>query len=237
MVWTARIGKGEELEEAIRKLQLPKLKKIHVTGVGASRIATSLCGIPTVHEEEFRSLGKGAQLLSKRRNLIVCSVGTGTSFVRVTPLRIYHIGGTGVGGGMLQGLRKKLFGAIDHDTFAELAAKGNLKEVDLTLADVCQGTISNLRPETTVANLCKADTASDASLALGLYNVVFQSIGVMAAFAAKHRLVRTIFVCGSILEHGSIAKSALDEVAALHGVRFVLPEEAPFVTAIGAARL
>jgi len=235
IVWTKRL-EGNDLEQSLRALELPKLRQIHVTGVGASRISGNLCGIPTVRVEEFRSLGRGAQLLSKRRNLIVCSVGTGTSFVRVSPLGIYHIGGSGVGGGMLAGLRQKLFGTMDHKTFAALAQKGDIRDVDITLADVCEGTISNLRPETTVANLAKAGTAPDAAIAHGLFNVVFQSIGVMAAFAAKNHCLRTVFVCGSILEHGALAKSALDEVASLHGVRFVLPEEAPFVTAIGAAR-
>ena len=235
--WTARLDGSKPPEEAIAEMALPKIKKICVTGVGASLLSGNLCGIPTVRVDEFRSLGKGAQLLTRKRNLIVCSVGTGTSFVRVTPMRIFHIGGSGVGGGMLKGLSERLFGRYVHDEIAALAQEGRLEEVDLTLADVCNGTISNLRPETTVANLAKAGTASDEALAHGLYNVVFQSIGVMAAFAAKHHLVRTIFVCGSILEHGTLAETALDEVGALHGVKFVISEHAAFVTAIGAALL
>lgn len=235
--WTVRLAPGADLETELSQMALPRVRKICVTGVGASYIDHDLCNIPTVRVEEFRSLGKGAQLLTRRRNLIVCSVGTGTSFVRVLPSRIFHIGGTGVGGGMLKGLSERLFGRYAHDEVAAMAAEGNLSEVDLTLADVCEGTISNLRPETTVANLAKAGTASDEALAHGLYNVVFQSIGVMAAFAAKHHFVRTIFVCGSILEHGRLAKAALDEVAALHRVQFLYSDQAAFVTAIGATQL
>ncbi|MBR0081305.1 MAG: ECF transporter S component [Clostridia bacterium] len=233
--WTARIGQNVDLEQAISEMALPKLKKICVTGVGASMLSHDLCGIPTVRVGEFRSLGKGAQLLTRKRNLIVCSVGTGTSFVRVTPFSVFHIGGTGVGGGMLKGLSERLFGRYVPDEVAAMAEAGVLEEVDLTLRDVCRGTISNLKPETTVANLAKAGTASDEALAHGLYNVVFQSIGVMAAFAAKHHFVRTVFVCGSILEHGKLAEDALSEVAALHGIRFVYSDRAAYVTAIGAA--
>ncbi len=233
--WTKRIPNGTDLEQAISELSLNRVKKICVTGVGASYITGNLCGIPTERVEEFRALGKGAALVSQKRNLIVCSVGTGTSFVRVMPLRIFHIGGTGVGGGMLAGLSEKLFGHFDIKELSELAKSGDLNGVDLTLADVCEGTISNLNPDTTVANLAKAGTASDAALAHGLYNVIFQSIGVMAAFAAKHHMVHTIFVCGSILEYGEVAEKILDGVAALHRVKFIYSEQAAYITAIGAA--
>ena len=233
--WTERFENTEDLEKKLNDLPVGKVKKICVTGVGASFINGNLCGIPTERVEEFRALGRGAALVAHKRNLIVCSVGTGTAFVRVTPFTVFHIGGSGIGGGMLKGLSEKLFGTYDAQHIAELAKAGSLKEADLTLADVCKGTISNLNEETTVANLAKAGTASDEALAHGLYNVIFQSIGVMAAFAAKHHFVKTIFVCGTILEHGNLAKEALDEVAALHHVKFVISEKAAYITAIGAA--
>ena len=233
--WTERFENTEDLEQKLSGLPIGKAKKICVTGVGASYITCDLCGIPTERVEEFRALGKGAALVARKRNLIVCSVGTGTAFVRVTPFTVFHIGGTGVGGGMLKGISEKLFGSYDPQHVAELAKAGSLREVDLTLADVCEGTISNLKEDTTVANLAKAGTASDEALAHGVYNLIFQSIGVMAVFAAKHHFVKTVFVCGTILEHGSLAKEALDQVAELHHVKFVVSEQAAYVTAIGAA--
>lgn len=233
--WTKRIEKDVDLNTALSELPTHRVKKVCVTGVGASYIQGNLLNLPTERVEEFRALGKGAALITHKRNLIVCSVGTGTSFVRVTPIRMFHIGGTGVGGGMLAGLCEKLFGGFSPERVAEMARAGSLHNVDLTLADVCDGTISNLNPDTTVANLFKAGSADDAALAHGLYKVIFQSIGVMAAFAAKHHFVKTIFVCGTILEHGPLAEDILNGVAALHNVKFVYSEQAAFVTAIGAA--
>lgn len=235
--WTNRIEKNVNLEDALSQMPIGRVKRICVTGVGASFISGDLCNIPTVRVEEFRALGKGAELLTRKRNLIVCSVGTGTSFVRVHPIRIYHIGGSGVGGGMLKGLSERLFGEYQPDEVAAMAREGRLEEVDLTLADVCEGTISNLRPQTTVANLAKAGTASEEALAHGLYNVVFQSIGVMGAFAAKHHFVKTVYVCGSILEHGKLAEEALEDVGSLHHVRFITSDRAAYTAAIGAARM
>ena len=53
--------------------------------------------------------------------------------------------------------------------FYDLAKKGDLTRVDLVLKDVSQGNISNLQPDTTVANLAKlAPEASKEDIALHL---------------------------------------------------------------------
>ena len=233
--WKRCIPHEADLETALKELPISGIKRISVTGVGASFITGDLCGVPTERVEEFRALGKGAVLTTKKRNLIICNVGTGTSFVRVTPFGAWHLGGSGVGGGMLEGLSEKLFGDSDPQKLRELAKGGDLSESDLTLKDVCEGTISNLQADTTVANLAKAAGASDESIARGLYNVVFQSVGVMAALAAKQHLVRTILVCGTVVEQNDVAKEILDGVAKLHNVRFIVSDDASFLTAIGAA--
>ena len=133
------------------------------------------------------------------------------------------------------GLGERLFGIKDAKQLSALAERGDTANCDLQLRDVCEGTISNLKPDTTVANLQKAGGADDASIALGLYNLIFQCVGVMAAFATKSHLTRKIFVCGAILDSQPLAKEVFEGVAALHGVRFVIPENAAYITAIGAA--
>lgn len=234
---TVRLSADESLEEAVRRMEIGKVRQICVTGVGASFVGGDLFGIPTVRVEEFRALSKGATLVSGKNNLLVCSIGTGTSFVRVTPFGSRHIGGSGVGGGMLKGLSLRLFGAFEPDTLLAEAIQGDLMRCDAVLGDVCSGTISNLKEETTIANLAKADTAGDNDLKKGLYNVIFQSIGVMAAFAAKMSGTRTVVACGTITEQQPLADEILNGVASLHGVRFIIPDQAAFLTAIGAAQI
>lgn len=233
---TSRKEDGERIEDAVRRLGIGNVKRIYVTGVGASFIEGDLLNIPTTRVAEFQALAKGAALVSGKHNLVVASIGTGTSFVRVTPFRSFHIGGTGVGGGMLAGLSRKLFGSFEPQASIAAALQGDLKNCDLVLGDVCNGTISNLNSDTTIANLAKADTAGDEDLALGLYNTVFQSIGVMAAFAAKMHGTRTVVFCGTVLEQQPVAEAVLNGVAALHGLHFILPDEAAYVTAIGATQ-
>lgn len=226
----------ESLEAAIDRVGAAGVSRVAITGVGASFIEGNIRGLPTKRVDEFISMYRGAERCSKKRNCLIVSVGTGTSFVRLTPLRAWHVGGTGIGGGMLRGLATKLCGTGDLAELTELAKNGRYENIDLLLSDVCSGTISNLRPETTVANLQKLDTASREDIALGILNLTFQSIGVMAAFAVQKHLTRTIVVVGTITDM-PIAADIFAEVAKLHDVAFVIPDNAPFVTAIGAATL
>ena len=227
----------QSFEDALDQFGYAGVRRIALTGVGASYIKGNLRGIPTVRKDEFASVARGASKLSKKFNMLIVSVGTGTSFTRMTPIRAWHVGGTGLGGGLLKGLSGRLCKTDDMDDLQKLAAEGDLHEIDLQLMDVCEGTISNLKPNTTVANMSKLnEQTACADLAAGLCNMIFQAIGVMAVFAAKRRFTRTIVLVGTISDW-PIAQRSLSEVAALHRVKFIVPDHAAFATAIGAALL
>lgn len=229
-----RKADDESLESALERIGTGDVHRVAITGVGASFFTGDIAGLPTTRVEEFASLYRGASKCARKLNTLVVSVGTGTSFLRVTPLRSWHVGGTGVGGGMLLGMSKRLLGIDDLNELMALARQGDLANVDLLLKDVCSGTISNLTETTTVANLQKLANASEADTALGILNLTFQTIGVMASFAVKTHMTRTIIMVGTITDM-PIAEEILEPVAALHHVKFIIPDHAPFVTAIGAA--
>ena len=232
---TMRKPDGMTLEQALTEFGVSGVKRAFVTGVGASYLNGDLMGIPTAHADEFLSVARGAARCAKLRNCLVVSIGTGTSFVRVTPFRSWYAGGTGVGGGMLRGLAKRLLGTDDMTEVQRLAEDGDLHAIDLQIQDVCLGTVGNLVPTSTVANLSKAgENVCCADLAAGLCNMIFQVIGIMAAFVVKTQPTRTIVLVGTITDW-PVAKDSLNAVAELHRVRFVVPENAPFATAIGAA--
>ena len=225
----------QSFEDALESFGYAGVKRIAITGVGSSFINGNLHGIPTVRKDEFTSVSRGATKLSKKLNTLVVSVGTGTSFTRITPVRAWHVGGTGLGGGILKGLSGRLCGTDDMEELQRLAAEGDLHAIDLQLKDVFEGTLSHLTPEATVANMSKlSERSSRADIAAGLCNMIFQSIGVMAVFAAKQHMTRTIIMVGTITDW-PIAQRSLDEVAALHHVTFIVPDHAAFATAIGAA--
>jgi len=225
----------QSFEDALETFGYAGVKRIAITGVGSTFIQGNLHGIPTVRRDEFVSVSRGATKLSRKFNTLVVSIGTGTSFTRFTPIRAWHIGGTGLGGGMLKGLSSTLCDTDDMDELQTLAASGDLHAIDLQLKDVYEGTLSHLTPSATVANMSKLNEQSlRADIAAGLCNMIFQSIGVMAVFAAKRHLTRTIVMVGTITDW-PIAQRSLNEVAALHNVKFIVPDHAAFATAIGAA--
>lgn len=232
---TLRIPDGQSLEAALDDFDISGVRRVAITGVGVSEIGNQLRGLPTTRVDEFLALSNGASRLSKRRNFLAVSVGTGTSFTRVTPLRSWHIGGTGIGGAMLKELSGRLCDCENMQQFQELAEKGDLSRVDLQLRDVCPTTLSHLQPDSTVANFGKSvANAEQADVAAGLCNLVFQNIGIMAAFAVKKHLTRTIVLVGTITDW-PIAERSFSGVSRLHKVKFVTPQSAPFATAVGAA--
>ncbi len=224
----------DTLEEAIEKFGIAGAKRVALTGVGSTYLKDQIAGLPTQRVDEFAALYRGAAKCSKNHNCIVVSIGTGTSFVRVTPFGAWHLGGSGVGGGMLQGLSQRLLRQSDIGGMMRLAQQGDLHRVNLQLGDVSKVTISNLSMDSTVANMAKVEPeTTSADIAAGICNMVFESVGVMAAFAVKHHWTRSIVVVGTVAGE-PIVRNSLDPVGALHKVRYLVPANAPFATAIGA---
>lgn len=218
-------------------LSLTDVKKIVLTGVGASLIHEDIYGIPTVKVNEFAAIGKGGLLLAKEQEALVVSMGTGTAFVYAKGDEIEHIGGSGVGGGTLIGLASKLVGESDFEAILALAEKGDLSHVDLSVQDISNEEISTLPKNVTASNFGRIQsTATKGDLALGLINTIFQTAGVMAAFTAKARGFKKVIVTGSVTAI-PYAKEVFDGVTALHGIPFEIPENATFATALGAAAL
>ena len=87
----------------INEISLSDIEEIILTGVGSAFIEKPLLGIPTARTDEFLANGLGARFTIDLQEMIVVSMGTGTSFVKVKGDSVAHIGGTGIGGGTLLG--------------------------------------------------------------------------------------------------------------------------------------
>lgn len=79
-------------------IQLSEVEQVMLTGVGSSYIQQPLYGLPTARTDEFIANGLSAQYATGLDKLMVVSMGTGTSFVRVENDTICHVGGIGIGG-------------------------------------------------------------------------------------------------------------------------------------------
>ena len=215
--------------------KLSDVATIALTGVGASFINERIYGIDTQKINEFHAIGHGALLLTGLNEAIVVSMGTGTAFVRATTENISHIGGSGVGGGTIIGLCSKMLGKSDIDAILALAKNGKLENVDLSVRDIIGNEIPSLPPNLTAANFGKIrSTATEADLALGIINMVFQTAGMLAVFVAKNDTIRDVVLTGTLAIFPQ-AEGIQAAFSSLTDLRFSIPPNAVFATAIGAA--
>lgn len=217
------------------RLSLSDVESIFVTGVGSSYLGGDIYGIPTRRIDEFSAIARGGLALAKVKEAIVVSMGTGTAFVSASENGYSHIGGSGVGGGMLLGLGKKLANASDFDSLCAIASSGNLSNVDLTVGDISKNEIEKLSSEMTAANLANIkDGATDADMALGLINMVLQTILTLASFASRNSSMNNVILTGSLTELPWL-EPLVESFKTLSPARFIIPDDAAFATAVGAA--
>ncbi len=217
------------------RLSLEQVKQIVLTGVGASLFKKEIYGIAATHVDEFQAIGLGGLALSKKKEGLVISMGTGTAFVRADKKGISHIGGSGVGGGTVKGLCEALCSVRSFDTVMELASKGDLKKIDLNIADISKQDISTLSADVTASNFGKmADGVSPEDLARGVLNMVFQTIGMMAVFACRNDNIKDVIVTGS-LSTAPCAEQLFKQVERLYKIKFIIPHHSIYATATGAA--
>jgi len=211
------------------------IEGIKITGVGASKIKNDIFGIPTSRVDEIQAIGTGGMFLSGMDNIIIANIGTGTAIIEANRKGISHFGGSGVGGGTIIGLAKKLLPTAEFSGIIKLAQTGNLSRVDLLLEDIMDTDISFLNKETTAANFGKmSDNASGEDIALAIINMVYQVIGVLSVFAARAKNLKQVIVTGNGSDN-KLGQKVLNEViTSLYGIEFIYPVDADYTTAIGA---
>ena len=239
-------------------VRMSDIEKIMVTGVGAAYLEKGMYDIPTTRVDEFIAIGLGGLRLAELDEAFIISVGTGTAIVRAStcsasspstgrdacdiskPVHdckpsIMHLGGSGVGGGMLLNLAERFAGVHSFAGIMEIAKEGDLSAIDLRLCDISREKIGNLPPDTTVSNFGNlADSAKPADFVLGFINMIFESVGMMAVFASLNSHVKDIVLIGALsaTEHAAMV---FENLAKIHPVKFHIPKDAIFATAVGAA--
>ena len=226
---------GKFLSEA--QYHLSEVTQIAITGVGAGGIGNSLLGLPVHHIAEFDAIGRGGTFLTNMSKAIVVSMGTGTAIVAVDAEKITHWGGTGVGGGTLVGLSKYILGMTDVVIVSQKAQQGRLDRIDLCVGDIASGDMIGLADSITASNFGKySDEATDADLALAIFNLVYQTIGVVAHGAAKATKNRRVILTGKLATFPQ-AEHIFADMSNLFGLEFQIPTWAEYATAVGAAVL
>lgn len=215
-------------------LALTDVRRVVLTGVGASYVDGNIYGLPTCKVDEFSASGTGALALSGQSSAVVVTMGTGTAFLHAGPQGVRHLCGSGIGGGTLGGLCHKLVGMERFGQIKRLAESGDLKQVDLTIADISKSAADSLHPDMTAANFGNlAEDASPADLAAGVVNLVLQAIGTMTVLACQSCDADTVVAIGSMTTLTQ-AEANFQLFEKLYGIHYIIPDNATFATAIGA---
>ena len=113
---------------------------------------------------------------------------------------------------------------------AKLGFRNVASTRDIPLTLLSKSWMTNL----TVSNFGKvSDIATNEDIALGVANMVAETIAMVAVFAARGCGVKDVVLTGNLSTIAPIRKTfeSLDQF----GVNFIIPENAQFGTVIGAA--
>jgi len=216
-------------------IALSEVEKVMLTGVGSAYINQPMYGLPTAKAEEFIADGLGARYEMDIDRMMVVSMGTGTSIVKCDGESIRHIGGIGIGGGTLQGLARLLLSTDDIKQVAALAANGDISRINVLISDISTTPLSGL-PMNAIASLfgnAKANAAPE-DIALGLIWMVLQSICSASILSSLGSGIKEFVMIGqlTLLPQCKLVFPATEQ---LYGVKFHIPENSEYCTAIGAA--
>jgi len=215
-------------------IKMSEIGQIIITGAGATKIDGELFGISTKKVNEITAIGIGGMFLSGKDNIVIANIGTGTAIIEASKDKIIHLGGSGVGGGTILGLSKRLLSLSDFRDIMELASNGSLGPVDLLLEDIMAADLSFLNKKSTASNFGKMlDTARNEDIAMGIINLVFEVIGMLSVFAARSRGIDRVIVTGSGCQN-PLGQKVLTVITRMHSITFEYPADGEYTTAVGA---
>ena len=224
------------LREFMVKNETEKIEKIVLTGIGRNNFKKDNFSMPVETVDEFSAIAKGGLKLANLERAIVVSVGTGTCFIKATKYETKHLGGTGVGAGTLANLCAKFVNAKDYDTILELSKRGDLSKIDLRMEDITKEKIPTLPQELTLSNFGKLSlNAGREDIVLGILNMIFEVIGMMAAFCTLNTDIKDIVLIGNIVSIPAV-HDILRKIEKTHNVRFHMPKDTEFGVAYGAIK-
>lgn len=253
-----RVGLPEEksttLLQMIDNEMLAQQQHIYITGGKSSFFPSKISGVPVKKIHEIEAIGRGGSYLlrhdrklkkyQQNQSFLVVSMGTGTCMVKVNKrkngdIHSIHLGGTGIGGGTFLALCKLLLHQTDIHQIQKMLAKGDSRNVDLSVGDIIGKSLGLNSASITASNLGKISrktTFSSADMAAGIVNLIGQTIGSTAVFAALASNCRLIVLTGKLAKMKEIVK-VIAFVGRIHKVEVVVPDNAAFVSAFGAGSL
>ncbi len=202
--------------EHVFGMKVPSQTLVYSTGGRSRQMGYDPSLSVTVVNELMAIAGGGRFFLPEAERFLSVSVGTGTCMVLVDHGHYRHMGGTGIGGGTLEGLSRLCLRLAPNHSFNDLfdlARLGRLEEVDITVKDVVGSGIGIVPPDASASHLAKLSrTSRPESIALGLINMVATEIANLVAFCTRNYSITQVVFMGSLIQDSfftSILKNRL----------------------------
>ena len=186
--------------------------------------------------DEIESIAAGARFLTGKKDFVVANVGTGTPIVQVEGFEFKHLGGTGVGGGTLDGLSRLLLGLRKVDGLESLALKGS-NVLDLSVREAVGGSVGRIPPNATAGNFAKVFSTRKVSpedVAFSITNMVGEVVGMTTCIAANGAGKQFVVFTGRTVARNALLRRRIKLVCDLFGLKCLFPKNGEFCTALGA---
>ncbi len=234
----------DAIEQLAREVESLRPKKIALTGGGASALEGHLRGFDTARVNEFEAWAAGAGRLLEDRpggapdRYLLVSLGTGTSAMLVDGETVVRVGGTALGGGTLSGLAAALVGETRFEAIADLALRGDRRQVDLLVSEIYPGRDAPLPGDLNASSFAKlarnGDAPSEADLVRGIVGLVGENVALVCGWMAAAVGVDLIVYGGSTLRDNAALGEILVDVGAMLGREVVVLSNGEFAGAVGA---
>ena len=234
------------LDQVAERVAAQRPEHVGLTGGGAPRLAQRI-DRPVLTISEFEAWAAGARALLaleaiEAERFLLVSVGTGTSAMMVESEQVTRVGGTALGGGTVLGLGAALLGQTNFAAIADLAGRGDRRQVDLMISDIYPEGDFMLPGEVNAASFAKlahtdAPSASGPDLAHGIMGLVGENIGLICCGLAAHHQVERVVFGGSTVRDNPALVAILGGACLVFGRQPHFLDLGPFAGALGALSL
>lgn len=217
--------------------------EISITG-GKAQYLDSLIKHDANRSIEFDATYCGIQLLLKENNInldtyIFSNVGTGTSIHYATKNHQERAGGTGAGGGMIQGLGYLLTQISDYNELVQTATNGDRDKIDLKVKHIYKGDKTPISGELTAANFghvlqhMHEDFPNEDRLA-AVMGIVGETVTTVSIHAARQFETENVLYIGSSFVQNDLLRKIVLDYTNLRGLKPYFLENGDYSGAIGA---
>lgn len=218
--------------------------KICMTGGRAKQLQSYLGTENYQYVVEFDATVRGVlyQLEKNRfpiQEAIVTNIGTGTSIHHLYGMQHTRLGGTGIGGGTLMGLSKKMAGTMEFEDIVKRSSNGSRKRIDVLVEDIYQDNQLPIKGSLTASNFgallnSEQDMNTDDDYLAGIQGMIGEVISSLSIQAADTKQVEDIIYIGTTLENNEMLQKVIASYTHLKNKRAVFLPEHGYSGAIGA---